>query len=1306
MRLAPSTISLLITAIMVAQPIWLAAAYSPFTARPAMQGLSLRIVGPKGDPNPVVNEGGQLQLVVVDSAGNRVSGMSFVSGSPEIAGIDPVTGMVRGVQRGFATVTARIGNQSVSAFVVVVKIESRSGRRVPGKTEIDTGGAIYISDPVNNVIMKRDSPASDMNVFAGQQGVRGKGDGQRLQSQFAGPVGLAIDNRAQGGIYVADTLNHGIRKIGFNDRVTTVLGNGAPGVNKEDVTPFDRAAFNGPQGVTLDKGGNLLIADTENHAIYLADLAKKEVRLLAGEPGVSGFANGRGRTARFNHPSGIISRSGSSFFTYDSKEGILVADTGNDRVRFITRDGEVTTLGRITKTGQMSEHLSAAMAEDDLVFNQPRSVSVDGAGNIYVVDDSGVKVVIEPVGQQRQILSLAQPDVSFKQAISVMVRGSVTFVLDAGAASEADAVKVVTVGEPEIFNLAERSIKTSAVGPAIPLEGGTEIVLNGRNFAPETLVILGDKVITDAKVESATSISFRAPSQNAPGRRTLSVQTRGGLAQREFVVVSKPLSELAEGEITTIAGGVPFLGDSGRATNASFNSVQSLSVDGAGNLLIVDTSNNRIRRLDRSGIITTIAGNGTAGFSGDGSPALGAGLNFPRSIAEDLSGNLFIADTANNRIRKIDAVTGIITTVAGNGTESFTGDGGPATGAGLAFPSSIAVDNSGNLYIADTENNRIRRVDGAGIISTVAGNGAIGFSGDGGPATSASLAFPLGIVLDEVGNLIIADSFNRRIRRIDKRGVITTIAGNGKNGFTGDGGPATAAGLDLPQGVTLDVSGNLLIADTENNRIRRVDGSSGIISTLAGNGTRGFGGDGGRAASASLNAPQGIAVDGVGNVLIADTENSRIRLVDRSGLIVTIAGNGTKGFNGDGSPAATAGLSSPTGMVLSDSGSLFIADAGNNRIRKIDSSSGLITTIAGNGAPSSGGDGGPAVNAGLNQPRSVALDRAGNLYIADTANHRIRRLDQSGVIATVAGDGTKGFGGDNGPAVKAILSSPAGVAIDRAGDLLIVDTGNNRIRRINAAGIITTIAGNGIDGFSGDGGPAVGAGLDSPESVTIDGAGNILIADSGNNVVRRVDTVTGIINTIAGNGYFIFSGDGGPASQAGLDPRGIVVDGTGNIFIADTVNHRIRQVNRSGIITTIAGSGTEGFTGDGGPAPNAELDLPHSVAVDAAGNLYILDTFNNAVRVVKGVAGGGARRVAVTGVSFVKPELIISGSGFGSSGARVNVNGLDVSSLVVRQEETKITLKGNKKKFGLKKGSNQVTVTAGGVTSNSFVFNF
>jgi uncharacterized protein (TIGR03437 family) len=691
--------------------------------------------------------------------------------------------------------------------------------------------------------------------------------------------------------------------------------------------------------------------------------------------------------------------------------------------------------------------------------------------------------------------------------------------------------------------------------------------------------------------------------------------------------------------INTVAGGNwVFPAGVTVALNAPLGGVSSVAVDSQGNVYVADLGNSRIFRVSPSGGIQIVAGNGTVGYSSDGGPAIAASLNLGASggVAVDASGNLFIADQTNSRIRKVSP-SGIITTVAGSASFGFSGDGGPATSAELSLPASVAVDASGNLFIADLFNNRIRKVSAAsGIITTVAGNGDFSFSGDGGPATSAALAQPTGVAVDASGNLFIVDFENNRIRKVSANGIISTVAGNGTQGFSGDGGPATSAELNYSSTVAVDASGNLFIADTYNNRIRKVS-ASGIISTVAGDGTPSyvFSGDGGPAIAAALNRPAGVAVDVSGNLFIADTGYDRVRKVSASGIINTVAGNGGFLFSGDGGPAVSASLNSPQNVVVDASANLFIAVNGSYRIRKV-SAGGIITTVAGNGAEGFSGDGGPATAASFGEPTGVAVDAGGNLFIADAYNNRIRKVSAGGIITTAAGNGTAGFSGDGGPATSAALQLgfSGGVAVDSSGNLLIADTGNNRIRKVSAAGVITTVAGNGTQGFSGDGGLATAAELYKPVGIAVDASGNLFFADLDNYRIRKV-SASGIITTVAGNGTAAFSGDGGPATSASLGgPYGVAVDAGGELFIADTYNNLIRKVSASGIITTVAGGGSPltPALGDGGPATSAWFDSPEGVAVDVFGNLFIADTFNNRIREV--VAQAGNLYVAPVSLTF------------------------------------------------------------------------
>ncbi len=552
------------------------------------------------------------------------------------------------------------------------------------------------------------------------------------------------------------------------------------------------------------------------------------------------------------------------------------------------------------------------------------------------------------------------------------------------------------------------------------------------------------------------------------------------------------------GVITTAAGNgtASFSGDGGPASSAGLSGVTGVGVDASGNLYIADSGNNRVRKVTPKGIISTLAGNGNSAVSGDGGPAASAQLS-ATSIVLDPAGDIFIGDAANYRVREI-STSGIITTLAGAGTPGYSGDGGSARGAQLSTFHEMAVDPLGNLYIADSGNSVIREVTTAGIISTVAGIGSSAFFGDQGSPTSAALSFPFGITLDSSGDLFIADTSNYRVREVFTNNIIATVAGNGASSYSGDGGGAVSAQISGPEGISTDRFGNLYFADTSNNVVREIQ-TNGVINTVAGNGALGYSGDNGTATSAELSGPQGLAVDASGDLFIGDTGNYRVREV-AGGIISTLAGSGNSIFNGDGGMATSATLSA-VGVAVDALGDVFIGDPVNFRVREV-LPNGNIATVAGIGTKGYSGDSGPALSAQLSAVAGLAVDNAGDIYIADSGNNCIRKVSAAGTITTIAGNGTAGFSGDGGPAASAQLRNPSGVTVDSAGNLYIADTGNNRVRKVSTAGVISTIAGNGSSGYSGDGGAGNGASLSLPYGVAVVKSGNVYVSDTGNNAIR------------------------------------------------------------------------------------------------------------------------------------------------------------------------------------------------------------
>ena len=588
--------------------------------------------------------------------------------------------------------------------------------------------------------------------------------------------------------------------------------------------------------------------------------------------------------------------------------------------------------------------------------------------------------------------------------------------------------------------------------------------------------------------------------------------------------------------IQTVAGGSS-VGDGGLATSAPLSVAEGIARDRAGNIFIADADDHRIRKITPEGLIFTVAGDGFPGFRGDGGPASAARLNAPYGMALDGVGNLYIADLGNNRVRRIDP-DGTITTVAGSET--------------LESPRNVAVDGAGSLYVSEFSGQRIRRIGPDGAVVTVAGNGTAGFAGDGGAASDASLSFPAGLAFDASGNLYIADSGNHRVRKVSD-GIISTVLDQ----------------LNLPTAVAIDGQGNVFVADSGNQRIQRLGpggdiatlpgmgrdlavdyagnlyiasglhalqlNTAGEIITIAGDSSYTFRGDGGDALSARLNGPVAIAVNNAGVIYIADQKNRRVRKVDADGVITTVMGTGAS------TPEASE-LNTPAGISLNESGDLYVSDQDNHRIQMLISGD-IVVTAAGMGLAGFNGDGISAQQAQISSPGSMAQGRDGTLYFVDAGNRRVRSLSPNGVVTT------------------ATQVSARGLAVDASGRLYLSAVDRNSVLRVGADGKTTIVAGSGTAGFSGDEGLATAAQLSSPAGLAVDARGNLYIADSGNNRIRMVG-LDGIIHTVAGNGAADFGGDGGPALSAALhSPLSVVTDSSGNLWIADTGNNRIRKLS-------------------------------------------------------------------------------------------------------------------------------------------------
>ena len=993
----------------------------------------------------------------------------------------------------------------------------------PQGIAFDLSGNLYISDQRTSRVrvVSRQTSIISVAVGTGEKGYGGD-NGPGTSAQLRDPFGLAFDR--SGKLYIADAGNNNIRLFSPTTRIITTL-----------VT----SALNSPYDVAVDVSGNVFISDGGNYVVRVLTRSTSLMTTYAGTTGVYGYDGdgGPASNALLSTPVGLLlDASGNLFFSeltnsYSYPMGV------RGRVRQVQRaSGIISTFIGGSSFGDGGFAKGATL-------NGPVSVAVDSSGNLYFAET-----------------------------------GSMDY-----------------FGYPFMYNYGKIRCITKKTGIITTMVGTETPGYSGDNG----LAIF-------AQLRSPSGLTFDS-SDN------LYIADKGNNVVR---LVKYPSNII----VTYVGGGI---GNGAIASAAVLNAPSGVAIDTSGNVYIAEGAFNDIRLVNyATGIITTICGTpALSGSSGDGGLATAALLNNPNGVTADRFGNLYIVDTGNNAIRLIKKSTGIISTFAGAlhyATAGSSGDGGPATRAILNRPNDIAVDYYGNVFIADSGNAVVRLVQkSSGTISTYAGTYTAGYSGDGGPAVNAQLSSSLGIALDALGNLFIADCGNNRLRQVrtlDRS--ITNLAGTGTPGFAGDGGLATSAYLSCPSAAAVDTSGNVYIVDTNNNRIRCLVTTTGIISTYAGTGTPfspwsgGFNGDGGPASSAQLGSMPGnhfaLAIDAVGNLYIADTTPlGSVRVVTKAtGFIYTLSGGG----NGDGAPATNAILNNPTSIAIDKHSNLLIADAGHGSIRLVSANSGIVTTYA--GSNDFANVGAPATLS----PQGIALDRTGNLYVTDHNSVLFIWKNDSSITAAAGG----GYG-DGVVASSAALNNPYGITIDANGNVYFADKNNNMIRVVSReTGIISPFAGTYIAGSTGDGASALSAQLNQPSYPVVDTSGHVFFMDNGK--IRRVDITTTLISTYAGTGVGGTSGDNGPATNAQFTPFGLAVDPTGNIYISDSYTFRIRVVwQSSGIITLFAGTGISGSTGEGGPATSACLAGPNNMATDVSGNLYFIDY--HAVRMISHSTG-------------------------------------------------------------------------------------
>jgi streptogramin lyase len=1034
----------------------------------------------------------------------------------------------------------------------------------PADVAVDNASNVYVADSRNSTIRKI-TPDGSVSTFAGRVGQGGDVDGVGSGARFDYPLGVAVDRA--GVVYVADTGNNAIRRITPEGAVSTVVFRVAGG--------DDTSRFSAPSSVAVDNAGNIFVADTGNNTIREIT-PDGWLSTIAGQPGQIGTIDGLTNGARFWRPSSVaVADTGN----------IYVADTWNDTIRKITPGGGVSTVAGLAGWWGSADGSGSAAR-----FYWPEGVAVDRAGNVYVADQGNATIRKGSAGQAIALSGIVlSGDLGFGQ---VVVGGSARQTLtirDVGTTT----LTVSNLSYPAGFS-GDWSAGTISPGGSINVT---------VRFAP----------LTDVTYTGSITVTSDAPS----GSDSIPVSGTG-VTMLDFRTLAGQAGEWGSAD--------------GEGDVARFYYPSDVAVDRAGNVYVADMYNDTLRKITPNGRVSTLVGQAGQFGSADGVGSA-ARLGHPTGVAVDSAGNVYVADGGNNTIRKITP-EGTVSTLAGQAGRRGNTDG---VGSVARFwgPAGIAVENAGDIYIADTWNNAIRKLAADGTVSTLGGADR-----------------PSGVAVDSVGNVYVADTDDDTIQKIAPEGTVSTVGGQARQAGSAEGAPG-AARFNHPSGVAVDSAGNLYVADTDNATIR--EGSPAPVSAITLSGNLGFGqvvaggfaervltidSDGTAPLTVSnITYPPGFSEDwsagtisqgGSTHVTVTFAPKAAAaysgNLIVASGAalgsgLIPVSGTGTTGYDfttlagqadqpgGADGVGAAARFWGPKGVTVDRAGNIYVADTSNETIRKI-TPDGAVSTVAGQAGQAGSADGVGAAGR-FRLPLGVAVDRAGNLYVADSGNNTIRKITPEGTVSTLAGQAGQA-GNTDGVGEDARFWEPFGVAVDSAGSVYVADYRNDTIRRITPEGIVSTLAGQAgqpgsVDGVGGT------ARFNAPTGVAVDRAGNVYVADNVNDTIRKI-TPEGTVSTLAGQAHLAGSVDGvGPMARFN-DPEGVAVDSAGNVYVADTGNDTVRKITPEGTVSPLAGQADRGGGADGvGGA--ARFLQPSGVAVDLGGKVYVADRGNNTVRI-------------------------------------------------------------------------------------------
>ena len=1131
----------------------------------------------------------------------------------------------------------------------------------PRSVVAGAGGNIYVADIRHFRIREIDSKGI-IRTIAGTGEPGYSGDGRPATEARLGWLGgLAVD--ADGNLYASDRSNICVRMVDPAGIIRTVAGT-PEGILRPSKVIVGESMLCVPEGLAIDLAGNLYVADRSAHKIHrLAPDGSVSTIAGMGTPGYSGDG-GLGSEALLCRPCDAAA---------DLSGNLYIADSHNNRVRRVDRAGQIATAAG---SGRWGHGMDDDMATHTLL-DTPERVMAGFKGQIYLTGnddaaDTANARVYEVSGGRIATVARAG-DSRFWPERDPLRNSS----LDPDrisaelAAGQCDRERYhALVAQIDVDGL----VKTVAIGPR-PKHRNSDPPSSEPPLAPCDIAIdsAGGVYLADrdnAKVLRMHSHGSVTPLAGGQRRRggspvgcSIEVQLEDaagitlapdGIA---YFVASKRVWKLdPTGAAQPFAGTGEegYWGDGKQATAAGLDGPAGLAADSEGNVYVTETGNRRVRRIDRSGIITTVAGTTASARSRKKRRDVAdAHMGCPAGLAVDETGNVFVTDGDDDSIWRIDP-SGAVTKVPGTGQDRDVGDG---------EPSGVAVDAAGNVYVADPAHHRVRKIAPNGSVSTIAGTGEEGYSGDGGLATEAKLYEPRGIAVDAASNLYVSDEMWGVIRKVDAEGIITTFAGTGEEGFAGDGGPAIHAKFCAPMGLALDTNGNLYVADAGNRRIRRID-PAGIVTTVAGTGETSMDGSSGPALQAEFRFPTMVAVDHDGSVYVTEAmdewydDPNWVRKIDSNGVITVIFGTLYSGYGGDGGPVADALFDHPSGVAFDSEGNMYVADNRNCRVRKIDRA-GTVTTVAGFPIrPGFRGDG-QASESELGCPTDVAVDSDGNVYLADPEDCRVRKVDPAGFITTLVDEGaaamckpTKAMEYEvlenrlpmiEGPPAEcdptssqrarlvrtrvsmeeywsgSLGESGLGTDDDRPSDTRALQDQEAAVPRQDASAV----------GSQGDASSlkanSAAASVDSihhvprnrpsmkPSSIAVDADGNVYVADRQNYRVFQIDP-GGAVSILAGNGQPGYFGDGAPAVEARVYAEHVAVNSMGDVFVAG--GNRVRRIDSSGTITTIAGTGSDRVSGKHGAAAATGLSVS-GIAVSPSGDLWITDRANRRIQVLR-----------------------------------------------------------------------------------------